>query len=191
MAPGTALYLVFIGGNDVLDARELAAPQNIQRLDAAVNAEVSEVQNLINAGARHIVVLTVPDVGKTPQVIRESVAGNPVAGNPVAGTPVATEVATDLSIYYNDALRLGLAEQITGEATITAIDTFAIGLDVLSRAAEFGITNTTDACYVTEELRYSDSCNATLLPSWFYFDDIHPSAIAHQQIGAAVAGQIP
>lgn len=67
-APSDALYFVFIGGNDVRDARDapdpIAAAGIIQN---AVQTIDTDIRMLVDQGAQAIMVINVPDIGSIPE----------------------------------------------------------------------------------------------------------------------------
>jgi phospholipase/lecithinase/hemolysin len=67
-----ALYTLSIGSNDVLDI--LASPglttqQQTTDVDDAVANEIAFVKQLVTDGAKNLLVLGVPDIGKAPNVM--------------------------------------------------------------------------------------------------------------------------
>ena len=64
-APKDALYIIFIGGNDVSDALE---NQGVPVITNAVQAVDDNIRALILAGAKAILVVNVPDLGLTPKI---------------------------------------------------------------------------------------------------------------------------
>ncbi|MAM85953.1 MAG: hypothetical protein CME36_01415 [unclassified Hahellaceae] len=180
------LFIIFIGGNDITGAVGQEGAAATAALDAAV-AEVGDaVMDIATRGGREFFVLTVPDIGKTPDLLEAD-----------AGTPGRAAKASMLTQYYNDSLRLTmdsvknqlLTMNLTG-VEITVVDTFAIFNDKLARAAELGLTNTTDACYIIADFAFKPPCNEALLPNYAFFDKIHPSGRMHELVGKDVAAQI-
>ncbi len=151
-----ALYTVWAGPNDFFEtlARGGSAMTLISQ---GVANTAAAVQSLHEAGARHILVLNVPDLGLTP------------AGR-ASGM---SDAITQLSAAYNKAL--GSALQSLAEAGIPTIrvDAFATVQMMVDSPAEFGFTNVT-APYL---LVGGD-------PSGFLFWDIkHPTIRAHRVLG--------
>jgi outer membrane lipase/esterase len=67
-APSDALYVVFIGGNDVRDARDESNEYLAKGIirDAVKSINLS-VRSLVAAGGKAIMVVNVPDIGATPE----------------------------------------------------------------------------------------------------------------------------
>ncbi|MDH5216477.1 MAG: SGNH/GDSL hydrolase family protein, partial [Gammaproteobacteria bacterium] len=74
--PQDALYIVFIGGNDVRAARgEIDTSSARKIIRKAVDNIGHAVRALISAGARHIMVVNSPDIGKIPETLMAAEAG--------------------------------------------------------------------------------------------------------------------
>ena len=93
------LYAIWAGSNDlvaVLEAVAAGEPVNPQTaIPATAQRYVGEIQRLQQAGARHIVVLNLPDVGQTP--FAQSIPD-----------PSFPPTLTALASAYNQALNVGL-----------------------------------------------------------------------------------
>ena len=178
-ADPNAIYLIFIGGNDVIGAVG-AGPEDQAELDLSASEIAKAVQDLTAMGARRFFVLTVPDIGKTPKFINDTTAG--------AATRLAQ--ASSLTIGFNDSVRNKLAALPPSDASVEIIDVFAILNDVLARVVQLNYIDTTRACYLTSELRFNDFCNETLIEGFAFFDEIHPSGSTHKFVGSEVAAQI-
>src|SRR5690606_32176832 len=87
-ADPNALYTVWGGANDLFAVAGGADPATT--IGGAVTAQVGIIGTLQNAGARYILVPTIPDLGVTPQFR----AGG--AANMAAGTQLATTYNTAL-----------------------------------------------------------------------------------------------
>ncbi|MDX1811048.1 MAG: SGNH/GDSL hydrolase family protein [Gammaproteobacteria bacterium] len=196
-APSDALYVVFIGGNDVRKARGKLNPLDKDDLveahalleQAAGNIGVA-VQSLITAGAKNIIVVNSPNVGAIPETTIAAFLGN------LSWLPAVTE---GLSIYFNTSLNAAVhqVELMTG-VDVMQFDLFSYFNYLLTNADTLGITNTTDPCYKT----WGDPFLAVLNPvcvdeefnptpnSFFFIDEIHPTKNVHKAIGKAIARQI-
>jgi phospholipase/lecithinase/hemolysin len=114
----TALFVVWGGANDY----ELNEPVNVAigDIDAIVNA-------LRAAGATHILVPGLPDLGLTPEFL----------GNPTA---------TAFSETFNQGL------QATLPPGVTYFDTFGLLNSIEANPGAYGITNTTGSCLTATSL---------------------------------------
>ena len=118
--PGS-LYAVWIGSNDVLDIANnstLTPPQQQTAVADAVNNEVAVIGGLAAHGAQNLLVLNVPDLGKTPY---EQARGASTA-----------QTATSLASLYNTELAAALQPlEASGALRIDLVNT----LSVLDQAA--------------------------------------------------------
>ncbi|MEE7560460.1 autotransporter domain-containing protein, partial [Xanthomonas sp. Kuri4-2] len=123
---------------------------------------------LENAGARYVMVTTIPDVGLTPRFR--------------AGGAAAMAQGTALASTYNTALFNGLT---AAGLRVIPVDTFHLLQEVVANPGTYGFTNVTGtACTLTLPL-----CNPTSLVSadagstYVFADSIHPSTATHQILG--------
>ena len=168
-APSSALYVVFIAGNDVLDIKDQTNDTIAgATITAAAQAVESALVTLIDAGARRILVPNVFDIGLTP-----AAAGNPT-------------LATRRTVEYNTVL----ATTLTGVEASQGIDLFEYDLFGLSHLiatdpGAFGLSNITDPCTDGNVLAPSflGTCNGSVIDKYAFIDDIHPTATVHDVIG--------
>jgi phospholipase/lecithinase/hemolysin len=97
-----ALYTLSIGSNDVLDI--LASPglttqQQTTDVDDAVANEIAFVKQLVTDGAKNLLVLGVPDIGKAPNVMEGLANGSdtPSVALDTEASQLASAYNTDLS----------------------------------------------------------------------------------------------
>lgn len=183
IAPSSALYSVWIGGNDirhlVADGLVPAALTLTQALTAAQGAAATEagaIQALAGAGARHFLIPLVPDIGKTP----ESTA---------AGAALAA-AATLLAQTYNTALAADVAAFAASLGLdVTFVDTFSFLDKVIASPGAFGFTDATDPCYTGP---FTGGGAACATPNQFVFwDGFHPTAAASAEVAALAASDLP
>lgn len=112
---------------------------NAQVYQAAV-AMATQVQTILQAGGKHVVFMTVPDIGQTPL----GVAAN-------AQSAGAAALLTGITAAYNGIVETALASAISSKAVILA-DAFT-WLDTVvlpnAQANGFTVTNTGTACNLT------------------------------------------
>jgi outer membrane lipase/esterase len=164
VADPNALYVVMIGGNDV---RNAALGAGADAVKDGVSAELTAISALSDEGAKHFLVVDVPNVGLIPEFAEEN--------------PALAPTATMFSQLYNTGLSGGLADLDLGAgATLTDFDLYDFNANILANAAAHGLTNTTDPCYAFTDLPTStDSntgCSTTNIDSFVYWNDIHPTA---------------
>lgn len=165
-ASANALYVIAGGGND---ARAVLNGQatpgaTITSYTDNVGAIVDELQA---AGAKHIVVWNTPNLGLAPAVAAAGLA--------------ASAFGSGLAASMNAALTARLA----GEAGVSIFDIFDLGTTLALNPSAFGFTNATDAC---------GALVAADCGKYVYWDGIHPTAAAHQEIAdafLAIASPVP
>lgn len=113
---------------------------NSQVAQAAV-ALATQIQTIVNSGAKHVVLMTIPDIGQTPL----GVAANAQAAGSAA-------LLTGITAAYNATLETALAPLIKSGTVIVA-DAFT-WLDTVAlpnyQAEGFTVSNTGTACNLTE-----------------------------------------
>ena len=128
-ADPNALYVVWGGGNDISSVLAGSAdPQALQSgTVAAAGALVAQVQALRDAGARHVVVLNLPDLGLAPIARR--------AGTLDPRVPATLSALTDA---YNAALAAGVR---THEDGIVPIDVHGLLDELIEDPGRYGFTD--------------------------------------------------
>lgn len=169
-----ALYTVWMGANDLFGAIPgwAATPATASANATAggipvATAVVQQVARLQAAGARHIVVLNLPNLGATPQFS----AGPFAAAGPLAA------LAT---LSYNGALSQGLSQLGTG---IIPINVFGLVDEVRNNPATFGFTNVTGvACTTSSSLLCNRNTlvNPAAADTFLFADGVHPTGAAHR-----------
>lgn len=165
-ADANALYSVWGGANDLFFHLGAATTQ-AQFLGTAVE-QVGLVSQLQNAGARYILVATMPDVGLTPFGLSQGAAGS-------AGL-------TALSNGYNQTLFGGIAQS---GLRVIPLNMFGLLREVAANPSSFGFTNVTGtACGAVASLTCS---SANLVApgadqTYLYADGVHPTSAAHRVV---------
>lgn len=195
-ADPNALYTYWAGANDLFDYLTYASPRpqpfpnpplpplitsaqaQLFTGASALNA-VGQIGALQAAGAQHIVVVNLPDIGLTPAF---------------RGTAGQTSVS-GLVFVYNSTLNQGLASLQDG---IIPINAYGLINEVLADPGSYGFTNTT-----------ATACNTALLPNgsslfcspaayvspganetYLFADGVHPSGAAHAMLARVVVATI-
>jgi thermolabile hemolysin len=141
-----ALYILWAGHNDVF----LALTTGSYDLSQVVPNTINNIRRLWAAGARHILVVNLADLGKTPMVV-SSDASAFVSG-----------LVASINENLADALN-GLAAE--GVPTIT-LEAFAFVDTVVADPAQFGFSNVTDkgiSIYPANPAGY------------LFWDNVHPT----------------
>ncbi|HYR25231.1 MAG TPA: SGNH/GDSL hydrolase family protein [Aquabacterium sp.] len=177
-ADAAALYVVWGGGNDFLQALDTGSVAAIQAAgyQAVVNL-TTEIATLYQAGARHFFVPTLPDFAfsyagvNSPALVQAQLSGMTAQFN--AG------VATQLSFLQGAYAGLD----------IQTFDTNAFLSGVRQGIVQQGGT-LTERCWTGAY----DGTGGTLCsdPSrYFLFDSVHPTAGVHHGLGVAFAAAVP
>ena len=153
-----ALYVVWIGANDllVLAATERDPEDSIRE---RVSNTVQAIRVLRQAGARHFLLLNVPDLGLTPDGLASG----------------RSEAFTALVTAYN--LVLADALEVLAESGIAAIqvDAFAVLQAMVNSREQFGFTDVKQAL-----------CEIDGDPNRFLFwDKVHPTTRGHEVLAGA------
>ncbi len=185
-APADALYVVFIGGNDVRDARDVddLAAQDI--ISQAVAAIATNIETLATAGATIFLVTNAPDLGVIPET--QLLAG-------INAQPLLPEIATQRTQAFNEALAAEVV-RLRDELglTIALVNLFNANRSVLDNALAYGLTNVDDACLliVNDAFVFHPDCdNGANLNAFAFFDAIHPTAPVHERMGRVLFAFTP
>lgn len=160
--PG-ALYFVWGGANDFLTLDDpILAAQNVAGYVGALAA----------AGAGHILVPNLPDLSQTPFVQGAGLQA----------------LALGFTLNFNTALaiNLGNLDLLFPGADIVQFDTFALLNDVITNPADYGFTNTQDACLPS--LLVVPCANPD---NYVFWDVFHPTTQTHGIIASAFAVAVP
>ena len=170
------LYVLWIGANNYL-----GDPDNIEQSVADVNAGIkSTLQRLADKGAKYILVLNLPDLGRIPEAR---------VNNTVSEWTMLSEMHNALLLENVEALKKSYPSvQWLYYDVKSALD------EMLTNPARNGFTNVTDSCYeaALDELTVVpsvikiaatiniNSANAGACDGFLFFDPVHPSALAHR-----------
>lgn len=158
-----ALFVVWAGANDFFAALATGqAPEVL--IGNGVGNTLQAIQQLWQAGARHILVVNMPDLGLTPLALGLNV-----------GSPL-----TQLSSAYNQVLNLALDNLATAGIPTIRMDTFALLREMVAQPAQFGFTNVTDQLIVV-------GGNAD---EFLFWDIVHPTTKAHAVFAEAAADSL-
>jgi len=184
-ASADALYVIAIGGNDIRDA--LAAEQPSAVIGAALARLGDNVVRLYQAGARKFLLWNVPNLGRTPAILRlDAVVCGP-AGIPGCIVNGARAASEGYNAGFNGVL-LGLGA--LPEIEIVPFDTFASLEAIAGNPAKFGLVDASSACIQPNAPQFgfpSASPFRCAQPDRFFFwDGIHPTRAGHAIIAFLV-----
>ncbi len=158
-----ALFVVWAGANDFFVALESGqAPADL--IGNGVGNTVLAIQQLWQSGARHILVVNLPDLGLTPFARALNIEA-----------PV-----TQLSAAYNQALDSALDSLASMGIPTIRVDAFATLQEMANQPAQFGFTN------VTDPLMYVGGNPAQFL----FWDPVHPTTTGHAVFAEAAADSL-
>jgi phospholipase/lecithinase/hemolysin len=177
-----ALYAIWIGSNDVLDiANDASLTQAQQQADvaAAVNNEVSVIDQLAARGARNLLVLNVPDLGKTPDEIGR-------------GATAAATASSLASLYDNELASALQPLQASGSVKVNLVDTYSLLDQLVANPGAVGLSNATDPVWTGNVSSSSGTLNATgaAQNQYVFFDSLHPTAQTHSLLASDIASQL-
>ena len=165
-ASSSALYVVAGGGNDARDALEAVAADPGNAVSIIATAALTYafntgriVDSLQAAGAQHIVVWDVPNLGITPAVSAEG------------------SFASLLGNLVSKSMTKALTARMDGEAGVSVFDMYGLSTAWASDPSAFGFVDASDACGAIV------GCNPSTYAFW---DGIHPTSAGHALIANAM-----
>ena len=180
-APRDALYVVFIGGNDVRDARDAKdADEANDILDDAVDDIARNVRLLSRAGARSFLVMNSADVGLIPETRLRAAAANDA---------FFVRRATQVSDRFAEELRRQLQRLRRQQPSlfVQEVDVYSASRQVAQQAAQLGLSNITDGCFNSRDFTFHPDCpQGSGFDQFYFFDEIHPTAKVHRLIGEGI-----
>lgn len=184
LAPTDALYIVFIGANDVRDARNELPGVSLKIIGAAVASIDDAIRTLVNAGARSIMVVNSPDIGVLPetQAIAET-----------TNLEFLPARATLLTRIFNTQLlrRLNRIER-NFQIDLIHVDLFSLFQFAIENATALGFTNVDEGCFSSVTLMFNPACDSGAnFDRFLFFDEIHPTGRTHERIGRDLFTRVP
>ncbi len=179
-ADPNALYLVTMGGNDVRELAPRGAPTPsattaAARLSRAADEVQEEVRELYAAGARHVLVTGVPDVGLLPDYNGATNEGELRA--------LATTYSENLETLIQDRLSLLIVPEGGHLFTYSLMQ---LADQVLADPSAYGFSDVTHA-----RTQVQAGALEPVGSGFLFFDQVHPSAQAHALIAAGLLGALP
>ena len=172
-----ALYTVWGGNNDLFAVAQGAPAQ--ATIGAAVTAQIGVIGALQGAGARYVLVPSIPDLGLTPSARAQGA--------------VAQGQLTQLARIYNDALYGGLA---ASGLRVIPLDTFHLFQEVAANPGAFGFSNITGTACQPQITAQSVTCQPgtyvtpDAATTYAFADGVHPSGAAHEVIADYAASML-
>jgi len=176
--PG-ALYVVSIGGNDLGPLMPSTGPVSdsvaTPILASVADAIIGQTSRLLSLGATNILVTSVPDGGILPLW-----NGLPDEAQRFAA---GSAFSAELEVMLKDRIAL---LNLSPDQKITLFGFKDFTDDVLASPALYGFTNVTDACLALHVPSPNIDCSGFL-----FFDDVHFTAAADQQIAGRILNELP
>ncbi|WP_428394652.1 DUF4214 domain-containing protein [Lichenicoccus sp.] len=184
-----ALYTVSIGANDllaILSSSGLSAAQQTTDVTDAVSNEIGFIKSLVTNGAKSMLVLNVPDLGKTPDVMQGQANGSGVA------SAAFDAEATQLTAEYNTQL----ASQLTTVTGLSAkiVDGFTLVDNAVAGPVAYGLSNVTTPVWSGN---FTSASSGTLAATgtgaqnqYLFWDHLHPTEAGHQAIASLAQQQL-
>ena len=158
-----ALYVVWAGANDFfVFFTSGGSPANL--ISAGVNNTIQAIQALRSAGARHVLVVNVPDLGLAPFGLSSGNSG----------------LITQLCAAYNEALESALQSLADAGAPTIHVDAFATLQGMVSYPAQFGFTN------VSQPFLGTSGDPAQFL----FWDAVHPTTRGHEVLAEQASKEL-
>ena len=197
LADPNALYVLWIGANDMSDAlgRSLALGGDptpvIDEITQTVGDIVTAFVTLQAFGAKNFVIGNSPDLSLTPLAHGTAAMVEAVYGIPAAGVLQSFQNA---SIGFNMTLSATLPSYTAPTTSVTYFDAFALQTAMTNNPAAYGLTNVSDACYdgpVEGIPGANPADHLCAKPSeYLYFDSEHPTAVLHDWAARTIYTQL-
>lgn len=198
-APADALYVLFVGGNDITDAVQALRcdPAGLTSVQVILGGALTSLRDnviaLYQAGARNFLVLNSPDLGLTP------------AFNPPLNIPAASGYGTCFSLLFNFGTLAGspvppvcgfppgvpgLVDVVAGlqsspllpDIRITAMDIYSKFVQLVTAPLDSEPQNGSDTCVMPNMAPYA--CRNP--DNYVFWDGVHPTQATHRIISAVV-----
>ena len=173
--PGTTLFTIWSGANDVFGRVEHAAEITPEQVASNIATAIS---TLYAAGGRYFVVPNLPPIGRIPSYLDDPVKG-----------PMATAFVDAFNILLGEKID-ALSASLDG-ITIFEIDVHGLFLEIMADYHEYGFTNVTETAYIrfgTEPYQPRDPPYGTTAPDpdgYFYWDAVHGTSLTNFYIAEA------
>jgi phospholipase/lecithinase/hemolysin len=172
-----ALYTISIGSNDLFAAIAAFPSNPIQAFTAMTDAAVNVdrfVADIAADGAQNILVLTVPDLGKTPAATAQG--------------PTAAFTASALSSTFDRMLTTSLQSlAAVDHLKLDFVDGYGLLDSAVANPAAFGLTNVTDPVWTGNSMDPSSGILRATTPAaqdqFLFWDSVHPTASVHAIVG--------
>ncbi len=166
VADPNALYTIWIGSNDLSDILTGALPtQYPGDIGAAVTNVDASIGALAADGAKRLLIVTVPDLGKTPGAI--------------AGGPSVQAGASFLAANFDNALVTSALSLAGSDGLhLSILDTYSLLDGIVANPSLYGFANVTAPC-LTGEVNFAGGTPCSNPSQFLFWDTDHPTAAGH------------
>jgi phospholipase/lecithinase/hemolysin len=184
-APAQTLFVIWIGGTDIQDALNAlsvdpSGATSTVILEDALAAIGTNIETLYGAGAREFLIVSVPDLGKSPLARYLGTHENPLI--PLLASQLTGEF--DLGLEAGTAPFAGLP----GMKYFQFSDVNVLLDEAIASPGSFGLTDVVDSCtvpFVTAHAICTDP------GSYLFWDGTHPTTAGHAIVAKAVLSLLP
>lgn len=179
IAPTDALYVIFIGGNDVLHTRRVSDEEAAVIIQQAADSVRSAITSLSLSGARSFLLVNSPNAALVPAAITIASQLN---------SPEYLERLRKFSKLYRNKLHAieDDLEHALG-INIREFDLFTYFNKLIRKADDYGFINSTEGCFDRSTISFHPDCLYGLnFDKFVFFDELHPTARTHALIGEAM-----
>ncbi|MFN6526142.1 SGNH/GDSL hydrolase family protein [Nostoc sp. ChiSLP03a] len=169
-ADPNSLYILWAGVNDYLDYFFQSTPNPTQSVTNLSTA----VKSLAAVGAKDIMVLNLPDLGKFPVT----------SGNSQISSLLSTFTSKHNSNLTTN-LKL-LSQELNPNVNIIPLDVNSLFNQIIAKPEEFNLTNGTDSCIGDSPVVSIEITTQPVMcisDKFLFWDEVHPTTAAHQLIG--------
>jgi phospholipase/lecithinase/hemolysin len=167
-ADPNALYTIWIGSNDLDDILANATPAQVNPdIVTTVTNIDTVIGTLAGLGAKNFLILTVPDLGKTPLAIGEG--------------PAVQAGASAVSSGFDAALTASLAGLGAG-LNLKVLNTFSLLDSIVANPGAYNLTDVTDPCLNTNTMPPTVCANPN---QYLFWDEMHPTAAGQALVADA------
>lgn len=182
-ADPSALYFVMIGGNDVRGVRSIrSSAQAQQEMDSILSIFMQQLQRLLDAGARAIVLSNVANIGLIPETIERE-----------ASDPGVRARAASYTQYFNQALASKVASLArTNKVQITQFDVSRELENLIVNQDVYGFSQVEEGCFSLSGFDFHPDCVfGTRFDRFIFFDNIHPTSKTNRLVAEALIRALP